>query len=286
MTFSVIIPLFNKEKSIFNTLQSVLNQSYKSFEVLLVDDGSTDNSIGSIKSLLLDPRVRLISKENGGVSSARNLGIVNSKFNYLAFIDGDDLWLPNHLNVIKRNIEFPEYSECVGFVTGIIKSKTGTFPNCCSDYNEDSRIINNYVKFATKPNQLISSSSFVVKKNIAIKYGMYKENLTYGEDVEFWYRTFKHEKIVKTDIVTAVYNIGAENRSDLKPKSLNDRFHLFNFEQADEIERRYFGKLVAILILDYFLHKDFRQVLTVTMLYKKYLKYVFIYFSNLMLKNI
>ena len=75
---SVVIPLYNKETAIINTLQSVLNQTYTDFEVIVVDDGSTDNSLNVVRkriSELENERIRVIHKENGGVSSARNIGI-------------------------------------------------------------------------------------------------------------------------------------------------------------------------------------------------------------------
>ena len=92
--FSVIIPLYNKEKSVSSTLQSVLNQTFKKFEVIVVDDGSTDGSYDVVKQFK-DERIRLIQKENGGVSSARNRGIQETKYDHVAFLDADDVWEPN-----------------------------------------------------------------------------------------------------------------------------------------------------------------------------------------------
>jgi glycosyltransferase involved in cell wall biosynthesis len=106
--FSVVIALYNKAHMIERTLQSVLNQIFTNYEVIIIDDGSTDNGVEVIHQLTNDPRIRIISQRNQGVSVARNRGVKESKFDYIAFLDGDDEWLPNFLYKIKEAIEkFP-----------------------------------------------------------------------------------------------------------------------------------------------------------------------------------
>ena len=87
--FSVIVPLYNKELYIENTILSILKQSYTDFEIIVVDDGSTDNSY-EIVERIQDSRIRLVSKKNGGVSAARNYGISLARYSYIVCIDGDD----------------------------------------------------------------------------------------------------------------------------------------------------------------------------------------------------
>ena len=89
--FPVVIPLYNKEVYIKNTLNSVLAQTIKDFEIIVVNDGSTDKSAEVVKSLS-DPRIRLINQVNAGVSVARNRGINEAKADLIAFLDGDDEW--------------------------------------------------------------------------------------------------------------------------------------------------------------------------------------------------
>ena len=93
---SVIIPLYNKELSIASTIKSVLNQSFCQFELLIINDGSTDGSLNVIKEFT-DSRLKILSKNNGGVSSARNFGMTNSKYDWIALLDGDDIWEKDHL---------------------------------------------------------------------------------------------------------------------------------------------------------------------------------------------
>ncbi|MAY01611.1 MAG: glycosyl transferase [Gammaproteobacteria bacterium] len=97
--FSVIMPAFNAEKTISNSINSVLSQSYPDFELIIIDDKSTDKTLEIAKSYLeLDARVKLITNtKNGGVANARNLGINKATGQYLSFLDADDLWLKEKL---------------------------------------------------------------------------------------------------------------------------------------------------------------------------------------------
>ena len=107
--FSVVIPLYNKEQDILTTITSVLNQSYKSFEIIIIDDGSTDSSAKIVRKIN-DDRVKLFEKINEGVSSARNLGVEKSTTEYITFLDGDDYWHPHHLENLNLLItKFPEH---------------------------------------------------------------------------------------------------------------------------------------------------------------------------------
>lgn len=116
---SVIIPVYRVEKFIAATVQSVLEQTYKDFELLIVDDGSPDQSI-EICQRFNDPRVKIICQENRGVSSARNTGIRYARGNYLAFLDADDLWLPEKLGKHVEHLDkFPSVGvsfSCSAFI--------------------------------------------------------------------------------------------------------------------------------------------------------------------------
>ena len=91
--FSVIIPIYNVEKYINDCIDSVLQQDYKNIEIILINDGSKDNSqLICEKKVKEDSRIRLINKQNGGLSSARNVGLDNSTGDYILFLDGDDYW--------------------------------------------------------------------------------------------------------------------------------------------------------------------------------------------------
>lgn len=96
--FSIIIPAYNLENYIAAALQSVLVQTFQDFEIIIVDDGSSDETVSIIQSFH-DPRIRLVSQVNGGVSRARNAGMKKAVGAYIAFMDGDDYWYPEHLEL-------------------------------------------------------------------------------------------------------------------------------------------------------------------------------------------
>ena len=97
---SIVVPLYNKEKYILQCLLSIANQDFKDWECIIVDDGSTDESIFLVKKFILQTpgNWKVLSKQNGGPSSARNYGIRNSIGQFVAFIDSDDVWVPNKLS--------------------------------------------------------------------------------------------------------------------------------------------------------------------------------------------
>jgi len=101
---SVVIPLYNKEKNIFATINSVLEQTYSGFEIVVINDGSTDNSC-EVVNRINDPRIRLITQNNLGVSKTRNRGVSEAKYEYVALLDGDDQWAPTFLEEMIALIE-------------------------------------------------------------------------------------------------------------------------------------------------------------------------------------
>lgn len=106
---SVVIPLYNKAHTIVNTLNSVLQQIYQNFEIIIVNDGSTDNSVEIIKQHFVDDRIRIINQKNAGVSVARNRGVEEAQSEYIAFLDGDDEWHPEYLYTMhKIIIKYPK----------------------------------------------------------------------------------------------------------------------------------------------------------------------------------
>lgn len=102
---SVVMPLYNRAHIVKQTINSVLNQTFRDFELIIVNDGSTDNSLGVVKENFIDNRIRLLEQENKGVSVARNRGVKESKYEYIAFLDADDEWKPEFLEKILEAIK-------------------------------------------------------------------------------------------------------------------------------------------------------------------------------------
>ena len=215
---SVVIPLYNKQNTIVATLQSVLAQTNQNFEIVVVDDGSTDNSAQVVEeffekhpSLQGGDRGRLVKKPNGGVSSARNRGIQEAKYDYIALLDGDDLWDEHYLEEqVKLIQDFPEAKMWGVNYADINKGKIIPYQLGVSD---DFR---GYVEkyFETSHGDLFCSSSVVLTKDVVKKVGLQDERMAYSEDLDLWYRVILHEKVVFYNKVLAYYNKDAENRAE------------------------------------------------------------------------
>ncbi len=120
---SIVVPVYNAAEWLGETIESVLNQTYGNFELLMVDDSSPDNSADIIHSYMeKDERVKYIKKENGGVSSARNLGIEMATGEYIAFLDSDDIALPEMYGKLIENMEKNDADACFCFFTRFFKN--------------------------------------------------------------------------------------------------------------------------------------------------------------------
>ena len=107
--FSVIMPVYNGEKFIDDAIHSVCAQTYDNWELIIVNDGSKDNTADVLKKYEINSQIKIIHKENGGVSVARNTAISASKGEYIVFLDADDVWHSNHLEVMNELItEYPD----------------------------------------------------------------------------------------------------------------------------------------------------------------------------------
>lgn len=121
--FSVVIPLYNKQAYIADTLRTVFAQTYADFEVVVVDDGSTDDSAATVLAHS-DARLRLIRQPNAGVSAARNRGVAEARGSIIAFLDADDRWEPHHLETLADLVKL--YPRCGAFATSYAIVKNGT----------------------------------------------------------------------------------------------------------------------------------------------------------------
>jgi glycosyltransferase involved in cell wall biosynthesis len=183
--FSVIIPLYNKENFIENTLKSVLNQSFTDFEVLIVNDGSTDTSEQKAKQFN-DPRISYFLKENEGVASARNYGINLAKAEHLTFIDADDYWYPDFLQEMFNNIN--RYPELNVFSAAIeVETSKKVFTSSYSIVKTGDCQIVDYFS-ASRKESVICTSCAVFHKRVFNKSGVFDPNMKISEDTDLWIR--------------------------------------------------------------------------------------------------
>lgn len=211
---TVIIPLYNKERHIERAINSVLNQSYKQFELIIVDDGSTDSS-SEIVEKIKDKRLRLIRQQNGGVSSARNRGIKESKYNLIAFLDADDEWQNGFLETILRlRINFPNagiYSTDFSIVQEDGSSRKVKQIDIPIDQLWEGEI--NYFNSVMLGGRPVCSSTAVIPKEIFSQVGCFELGVSHGEDTDMWGRIAIKYPIVFSSHIQVTYYKNAENRA-------------------------------------------------------------------------
>ncbi len=174
---SAIVTTFNRRAFLRPAVLSVLKQDYRNIEVIVVDDGSTDNSYEEIRDL----SVRYIFKENGGISSARNRGIAESTGEYVAFLDVDDLWKKKKLAIQMNRMISEGYN--VSY-TDEVWMRNGQHLNQKSIHRKYS----GWIFHRCLPLCIISPSSVVIKKDVFNRIGYFDENMPVCEDYDMWLR--------------------------------------------------------------------------------------------------
>lgn len=185
MIISVVIPAYNCESTIIHSIESVLGQcdvDGVSFEIIVVNDGSLDNTLAVLDSYVHEkslPNVRVYSKPNGGVSSARNYGIAKSSGEWVAFLDSDDVWLPNK---IKSQLDIVKNIPDLDFIG-------------CARNHEMLRLYGREVVSLYKVSvrdllfkMFPQTSTALVRKSLLNRVGYYNEEMTHSEDGELWIR--------------------------------------------------------------------------------------------------
>jgi glycosyltransferase involved in cell wall biosynthesis len=239
--FSVVIPLFNKENYIAKTLQSVLEQSFVDFEVIVVNDCGTDKSLDVVKACT-DPRIKIIEHTaNKGLSASRNTGIKNAASNYIAFLDADDVWKPNFLEKIDFLIR--NYPEASLFATKYEvlhkKNRIVTHDFKIKDFTKHG-IMANY--FEDNLNQsMYYPSCLCVRKDVFEDVGYYNEAVNYSEDIDFNIRAHAKYKMAYWDEAVVTYLMDSENQitqNGLEGKTIPDYDHYeLHFKGRQDIKK-------------------------------------------------
>jgi glycosyltransferase involved in cell wall biosynthesis len=183
--FSIVIPVYNKEKFVVKTIESVLSQKFTDYEIIIVNDGSTDQSEAKI-SVFKDNRIKYYSKKNEGVALARNFGIEKATADYICLLDADDYWHPTFLETMHRySSELPEQKV---FATAIeIETKNKTIQAHYSiPSTSDFEIVNFFD--ASQKDCALWTSSVCIHKSVFEKVGDFDTKIKHGEDTELWIR--------------------------------------------------------------------------------------------------
>jgi glycosyltransferase involved in cell wall biosynthesis len=223
---TVIIPVYNKQTTIQQTLTSVINQSFKDFEIVIVDDGSTDNSISIVNNNFNDNRIKIISQKNQGVSIARNHGVFHSRYELIAFLDADDLWNEKYLEfMVKAYKMFPDAGMycCAGYV----KNADGSLLE-----RVDSKIINpiSRIDFFQNPHIYLHTSSTVVKKNVFNIVGGFPEKMIRNQDFALFFSVALISDVVYCNHLLSTYVGGVANQatSSFSDKTLESIIWRYN----------------------------------------------------------
>lgn len=180
--FSVVIPAYNAESTITSTIRSVLEQNLQDFEIIVIDDGSTDCT-AECATIVGDPRVSVYKIKNSGVSTARNTGIAHARGKCIAFLDADDIWKRNHLDFAKRFFEehpsvewyASRYCICSPDVVETKRNETSTYDVLVANYLLGHR-------------DSVSSSSVVLKREVLDSIDLFPDGVRYFEDIIAWAR--------------------------------------------------------------------------------------------------
>lgn len=216
---SVVIPLYNKAGQVAHTLRSVLGQTFREFEVVIVDDGSTDGSADEARSVH-DGRIRLVSQRNAGVSAARNRGVAEARYDLIAFLDADDEWEPTYLetqyNLYKKYPDCSvyacnyEFCNADGRVTPTILRKL--------PFEGEDGILSNYFEVASCSHPPLWTSAVMVRKQALQAVGGFPLGIRSGEDLLTWARLAVKYKIAfsRKPLATFVFDARLFNEDQNK----------------------------------------------------------------------
>jgi len=216
--FSVIIPYYKKRKYIERCLDAVLNQTFKDYEIIVIDDGSNDD-IAELLAQNYSGKVTLIQQQNQGVSAARNAGIAAATHDYIAFLDADDYWSPLYLEKMAEVIHQEQNIKIIGSHYSRIKGKIET-----ENKKLDYFLIKEYFKNALR-NMYFFTSATVISKRFFESEAGFNPILKSGEDIDVWFRAVAsggNAYYIRNTLV--YYSDEDENQLTVAPKNYQNRF--------------------------------------------------------------
>lgn len=240
MLISIVIPLYNKEKYIIRTINSVLAQTYNRFELIVVDDGSTDKSVNLVKTIS-DTRVKLVLQKNGGVSLARNIGVKHASGDWVAFLDADDEYEPTFLH---ETVCFLHKYQGSGLSFVGTNYFLGTRDCKARSENSESGVYDYFQLFGNQrsPN---NSSTTIVNKSIFLEVGGFPEGVRIFEDWITWFKlacagnfgyisnTLGLYHCVEGSVSrTTKYSLEFFNNSVLVPVTINKYINKYSFNAS------------------------------------------------------
>ena len=263
MRFSVIIPLYNKASYVAKAIESVLSQTFVDFELIVVDDGSRDDSF-SIAAQAVEghDNCRIIRQENTGVSTARNNGVACSRGEFICFLDADDWWVPTFLERMDWLIR--TYPEAGIYGTNYYYVKNGRQRVCVT--TAETGFINYCKVYAEKLQMPLSSISVAIPRPVFIASGGFKPSLKLGEDFDLWIRIALQNRVAFLDEPLAYYNQDADPAGRAIGHLIDPKVHMlwnFGYLEAEEKVNPDYKQLIDNLrtysLFPYYLSKEYRD---------------------------
>lgn len=235
---SVIIPLYNKAQTISRTLQSVARQSVQPLEVIIVDDGSTDGSAEVVESMALE-QVRVVRQANAGVSAARNKAIELAQGEWVALLDGDDVWCEKYLENVERMLSLHPDAGAVGTAFVIDDGKNLV----AADTPTKEGVVDFFAESMSR--YVLIPSATVVRRELVLQLGGFPEGMRMGEDQYLWTKVARTSKVVFSPQRLVVYSRAAENRSASIYRAEQSQFSLEDLydPSAEDISNEYVARV-------------------------------------------
>ena len=231
IVFSVVIPAYNRENEIVRAVKSVLNQSFRNFEIIVVDDGSSDGTMAAVKSIQ-DNRVKYIHQNNSGACVARNTGIANACGKYVSFLDSDDAW---HSTMLEKQYKIYQSDEDVGCVYSKIQIISGE--GKCYPFGKTFGVYGFCYPEVLKQGYMAPTTVLSAKKECLETVGRFDTSLPASQDDDICFKLSKNFKIGFIDEILADMYVGQINRISNNPKRVADGWWmLWNKYEEDVIK--------------------------------------------------
>lgn len=260
INFSVVIPLFNKEDYIYDTIQSVLQQTYSDYEVIVVNDSSTDNSLKVVSSID-STKIKVYTIPNSGVSEARNYGVEMANNEIIAFLDADDTWNSNYLQEMAALIEkFPTAN--MFFAGYSIQKRDGeTYVNHLSGL-PNYGVLTDYFKMSYLHGLSINiTSATCIRKSISNEIPLFRKGIKRGEDIDLWLRIALRYKIAFCNKSLMTYKEDISSSLSNNYTCSSDEFpyiEWLNFDSKSSYYYKYVVLVVYMFSKSAYLAGDFR----------------------------
>ena len=232
--FSVIIPVYNGEKFIKNAIESVFMQTVSDWELIIVNDGSSDNTLAVLEKYRENEKIKIVSQPNSGVSVARNTGVENSEGDYIAFLDADDVWHENHLEVMKNLAEKYPAAGLIGTFTRVELVNHEVISECeyFKDKSHEVYLEDFFAEYhRDKSAKMFTVITTVVSREAFNKAGGFPVGCKIGEDLELSLVIAAYYPVVLSPVATATYK--KENSTATKNKSFDADWGFF--EKVEKI---------------------------------------------------